>query len=427
MSVVLIVEDMPAMREQYAYDLRRLGGHETREVSSVAAAREILLREPIDCVLLDLELPGEDGFALLETLRGQGADVAVLVYTGTGDFDRCVRAVKLGAYGFLDKAEPIGRVVHEIGRALDHGRLTREVHRLAARFEEESSLVGRSGPIRALRESIAKLAPIPSPVLVTGESGTGKELVARDLHRLSPRATEPFVPVNCAALPEQLVESELFGHERGAFTGRGPRAARRVRDGGGAERSSWTRWGSCRRPRRRSCCASSRTTSSRAWVGEKPVAVTARVVAATNRDLDAEVEAKRFRGDLLFRLNVHVLRVPPLRERAGDVALLVRHFLALTAKRFGQRPKGITEEALAVLTARDWRRNNVRELRNVVERLVLAAPGETIDGDVVRPEGGPAASPDEELFRRVGSLAELKAEAERRLVLGPRWSGTRGM
>ncbi|MCA9750749.1 MAG: sigma-54-dependent Fis family transcriptional regulator, partial [Gemmatimonadetes bacterium] len=219
MSVVLIVEDVPAMREQYAYDLRRLGGYETREADDVPKAREVLLREPVDCILLDLELPGEDGFALLETLREQGADTPVLVYTGTGDFDRCVRAVKLGAYGFLDKAESIERVAHEIGRAIEHGRLAREVRRLAERLEEESSLVGQSGAIRGLRELLAKLAAIPSPVLIVGESGTGKELVARDLHRLSPRATQSFVPVNCAALPEQLVESELFGHERGAFTG----------------------------------------------------------------------------------------------------------------------------------------------------------------------------------------------------------------
>ncbi len=422
MSVVLIVEDVPAMREQYAYDLRRLGGYETREASTVAAARETLAREPIDCVLLDLELPGEDGFALLETLRAAGADVAVLVYTGTGDFDRCVRAVKLGAYGFLDKAEPIERVVHEIGRALDHGRLAREVRRLTARFEEESSLVGKSAAVRTLREDIAKLAPIPSPVLVTGESGTGKELVARDLHRLSPRAGEPFVPVNCAALPEALVESELFGHERGAFTG-ADRARRGAFELAGRGTIFLDEIGELPAAAQAKLLRVLEDEKLTRVGGEKPVAVTARVVAATNRDLDAEAAAGRFREDLLYRLNVHVLRVPPLRDREGDVPLLVRHFLGLTAKRFGQRPKGITDAAVNALAGREWRRNNVRELRNAVERLVLAAPGETIDADVVQGEGGGgaaaamAAGSADDLFGRTGALADLKAEAERRLVL----------
>ncbi len=419
MSVVLIVEDVPAMREQYAYDLRRLGGYETREASTVPAAREALAREPIDCVLLDLELPGEDGFALLETLRAQGADVSVLVYTGTGDFDRCVRAVKLGAYGFLDKAEPIERVVHEIGRALDHGRLTREVRRLSERFEEESSLVGKSAAIRALREGIAKLAPIPSPVLVTGESGSGKELVARELHRVGKRPRGPFVAVNCAALPENLVESELFGHERGAFTGadRARRGAFELAGRGTIFLDEIGELPAAAQAKLLRVLEDERLTRVG---GEKPIAAAARVVAATNRDLDAETAAGRFREDLLYRLNVHVLRVPPLREREGDVPLLVRHFLGLTAKRFGQRPKGITDAAANALAGRAWSRNNVRELRNAVERLVLAAPGETIDVEVVQGEGGagsavaPAA---DDLFERAGSLAELKAEAERRLVL----------
>jgi two-component system nitrogen regulation response regulator NtrX len=278
--------------------------------------------------------------------------------------------------------------------------------------------VGESGAVRALREEIGRLAPIPSPVLIVGESGTGKELVARDLHRLSPRARSPFLPVNCAALPESLVESELFGHERGAFTG-----ADRVRRGAFEAAEDGTLFldeiGELPAPAQAKLLRVLEEEKLVRLGGEKPVAVRARVVAATNRDLDAEAEAGHFRADLLFRLNVHVLRVPPLRDRPGDVPLLVRHFLGLTAKRFGARTKGIGEEALARLDAHDWRRNNVRELRNVVERMVIAAPGETIGPDAVPADlagGGPSAA-DDDLFRRTAPLRDLKAEAERRLVL----------
>jgi two-component system nitrogen regulation response regulator NtrX len=272
-----------------------------------------------------------------------------------------------------------------------------------------------------LRQAIRRLAPIPSPVLVVGESGTGKELVARDLHRLSPRAGHPFLAINCAALPENLVESELFGHERGAFTG-ADRVRRGAFEAGGEGTLFLDEIGELPAPAQAKLLRVLEDERVTRIGGEKPIAVQARIVAATNRDLDAAVEAGRFRADLLFRLNVHVVRVPPLRERTGDVPLLVRHFLGLTAKRFGARAKGITAEATERLAAHDWRRNNVRELRNIVERLVIAAPGETIGADLVPAELGgsgrsAAPAPDDDLFRRVAPLRELKSEAERRLVL----------
>jgi two-component system nitrogen regulation response regulator NtrX len=414
MSTILVVEDVAAMREQYAYDLKRLGGHETRAAGGVREALEILERDTVDCVLLDLEMPGADGFQLLKELGARGIAVPVIVYTGTGDYDRCVRAVKLGAYGFLDKAEPMERVLREVENAIERSRLAAEVAELRSLVEEESSMVGTSRALAALRESIRRLAPIPSPVLVQGESGTGKELVARDLHRLGPRGKGPFVAVNCAALPENLVESELFGHERAAFTGADRmRRGAFERAGGGTlfldevgelppavqakllrvlEEDSLTRVG-----------------------GAAPIALDARTVAATNRDLDAEAAAGRFRDDLLYRLNVHTIVVPPLRERLEDVPLLVHHFLGLTARRFGRRPLAIHPEALALLARHDWRRNNVRELRNAVERLVIAARGEEI-----APEDVPASFRDEGArpSARSGTLKDLKADAEREIVLG---------
>ncbi len=414
MSVVLIVEDVEALREQYTYDLKRLGGHETRPVSGVSEALAVLANEPVDCVLLDLEMPGRDGFELLAELQTQGAAVPVIVYTGTGDYERCVRAVKMGAWSFIDKAEPMERVLREIENAIERSSLRAQVESLRARLEEDSSLVGTSPALAEVRDAIGRLVDIPSPVLVLGESGTGKELVARDLHRLGHRASGPFVALNCAALPENLVESELFGHERGAFTGadRTRRGAFETASGGtllldeigelplGAqakllrvlEEEKVTRLG-----------------------GEKPVALTARVVAATNRDLDQEVAEKRFRQDLLFRLNGHVVQVPALRDRLSDVPELTHHFLRNVARRFGSRTKGITDDALNLLRAYDWTRNNVRELRNVVERMVIATPGETIGPEAVPSDltSGPAG---DDPLAGPGALKALKAEAEKRIV-----------
>ena len=216
---VLVVDDVPAMAGQYAYDLKRVGGYEATVAAGGDEAFEVLAREAIDCIVLDLEMPGIDGFEVLRRLQQRGIDTPVIVYTGTGSYDRCIQAVRLGAYGFVDKSEPIERVVQEIENAVSRGRLMKEVRALRSRSESDTPLIGDSAPMRALSNAITRLAAIPSSVLVVGESGTGKELVARELHRRGPGAKAPLVAVNSAALPEQLVESELFGHERGAFTG----------------------------------------------------------------------------------------------------------------------------------------------------------------------------------------------------------------
>jgi len=227
MSLVLIVDDVAAMREQYAYDLKRLGGFQTCTAAGGAEAIQVLDNEPVDCVILDLEMPGVDGFEVLKTLQTRRSRVPVIVYTGTGNYDRCVRAVKLGAYSFIAKEEPLERVVREVENALSWSRLHREVTVLRRKAGDDDPLLGESHSMRALKDRIAQLAPIPSPVLIQGESGSGKELVARRLHRLSGRAKADFVALNCAALPKNLTESEMFGHERGAFTG-----AERTRQGG---------------------------------------------------------------------------------------------------------------------------------------------------------------------------------------------------
>jgi DNA-binding NtrC family response regulator len=413
MTLVLVVDDVPAMAEQYAYDLRRLGGYEVEIAQDGRQALERLGGEVFDCVILDLEMPGMDGFEVLRTLERRGSEVPVIVYTGTGDYDRCIQAVRLGAYGFIDKAEPVERIVREIELATERRRLRAEVKTLRHRLEGDSALVGSSAPLQRLREQIARVAPVPSTVLITGESGTGKELVARELHRLGAHATAPFVALNAAALPEHLVESELFGHERGAFTGASAtrRGAFEAAELGTLFLDEIGELPLAAQAKLLRVLEDHRVTR----VGStRPITVEARVVAATNRDLEAEVRAGRFRQDLFYRLNVHQIAVPPLRERRSDVPEIAQGFAAAISARFGMRPKRLAPDTIDLLMAYDWPRNNVRELRNVVERMIIAA-----DGEVIGPEHVPSELRGETPRGSGGgeSFQELKAEAERRIVI----------
>jgi two-component system response regulator AtoC len=412
MSRILVVDDVPVLALQYAYDLSRIGEHECAMVGSGAAALARLDAGGIDCVILDLEMPGMDGFEVLRKLKHRGDDTPVIVYTGTGNYDRCIEAVRNGAAGFIDKAEPMERVAQEVEHVIERHLLRREVFALQVKLGD-SALLGRSAAMEQLRKDIARVAVVPSAVLITGESGTGKELVARELHRLGAHPAAPLIALNCAALPEHLVESELFGHERGAFTG-----------------AAVTRKGAFE--------AAGQGTLFLDEIGELPAAmqpkllrvledhtvtrvgsnsavnVKARVVAATNRDLDRMARDGGFRDDLLYRLNVHVIRTPALRDRREDISLLAERFVDVTCREFGILPKRLAPEARAALVAHDWKRNNVRELRNAVERAVVKAEGETIRvADLpqsVRGDGDDATTDD-------GSFQARRSDAERRIVL----------
>jgi two-component system nitrogen regulation response regulator NtrX len=418
MTQVLVVDDVPAMAEQYAYDLKRVGHYQTIVAAGGDEALDVLATEPIDCVVLDLEMPGIDGFEVLRRLQQRGIDTPVIVYTGTGSYDRCVQAVRLGAYGFVDKAEPIERVVQEIENAVSRGRLVKEVRSLRSRLDSETPLIGDSPKMQALRDAIARVAPIPSSVLIAGESGTGKELVARELHRRGPGAKSPLVAVNSAALPEQLVESELFGHERGAFTG-----ADRLRRGAFENAGSGTLFldeiGELPLPAQAKLLRVLEDRKVMRLGGDRAIQVTARIVAATNRHLEREVDAGRFRQDLYYRLNVHTLRVPPLRDRLSDIPALINHLLPTIASHLGVRPKTITPEAIALLAAYDWRRNNVRELRNCLERMMIASDAPVIGAADVPPEiRGDERDETADMTSPPGTLKALKAQAERQIVLG---------
>jgi len=413
MTLVLVVDDVPAMGEQYAYDLKRLGGYDVQVAQDGRQALERLGGEAVDCVILDLEMPGMDGFEVLRALERRGSEVPVIVYTGTGNYDRCIQAVRLGAYGFIDKAEPVERIVREIELALERRRLRAEVLALRRRLDAETSLVGSSAAMQRLREQIGRVAPVPSTVLVVGESGTGKELVARELHRLGPGSTAPFVALNCGALPENLVESELFGHERGAFTG-----ASVTRKGAfeAAERGTLflDEIGELPLPAQAKLLRVLEERRLTRLGATRPLAVEARVVAATNRDLEVNVREGRFRQDLYYRINVHQVAVPPLRDRRSDVPEIAERFAAAICERFGIRPKRLAPDTLELLMGYDWARNNVRELRNVVERMIIATDGDVIGPDQVPPElrgdSGPRSEPGQ-------TFQALKAEAERQILI----------
>lgn len=410
MPLVLIVDDVPALAEQYAYDLRRLGDFETRVAGGGKEALEVLKTEPVDCMILDLEMPGLDGFGVLRALQTWVAAPPVIVYTGTGNFDRCMQAIRLGAVSFIDKAEPMLRVVLEVQRALEQDRVSAEVRALRAEMARDSPLVGSSPAMKQLKVQIRRVAPIPSTVLVLGESGSGKELVAREIHREGGH-DRPFVALNAGAIAESLVESELFGHEKGAFTG-----ADRLHRGAFERAAGGTLFLDEIGELSPSLQARLlRVLESRELVrvgGERTVKVTARVVAATHRDLDAAALDGSFRTDLLYRLNTHVLRVPPLRERRSDIPELARALLLGICRDFGLKVRVLSPEVMQALTDQDWSRNNVRELRNALERLVIASDTEVIGTEALPDDWsvGPGSPP-------ATTFAARKAEAERAIVL----------
>jgi len=392
---LLIVDDEPRILESLVR-LFESEGFAVETARDGAAAEVQLAAGDFDGVLLDVALPGDDGLTLLGRWGAAYPGVTIVMMSGHGTIEMAVEALRRGAYDFLEKPLSSDKALVTVKNALRQARLARENRELRESAGLGRTIVGRSTAIRTLIDAIALAAPTTATVLVTGESGTGKELVARALHDLSPRKDEAFVALNCAALPEELVESELFGHEKGAFTG-----ALAARRGKFEEAHRGTLFldeiGDM----------SARTQAKLLRVlqdglvtrvgGASATKVDVRVVAATNRDLAAAVASGTFREDLYYRLAVVPLAVPPLRDRPEDLSLLTEHFLAALAKAMGRKPRRLERSALELLARHRWP-GNVRELRNLLERLVILTPGETIGArDVAKQLPGlPDAAPPEE-------------------------------
>src|SRR5947208_15416175 len=375
MASVLIVDDEPGVRSALSGVLRD-EGYQVDAVESGEACLELLGRQPFDVVVLDVWLPGLDGLATLTRMRERQVDAQVVIISGHGNVESAVRAIKMGAFDFVEKPLSLEKTVLVIANAVRQRRLEAENRELRATVGRRHTIVGDSYPMGQLLEQVAMAAPTNGRVLIYGENGTGKELVARTIHSHSRRAGGPFIEVNCAAIPEELIESELFGHMRGAFTG--ATADRRgkfeLADGGTLFLDEI---GDMSLKTQAKVLRALQEQVVEPVGGTQSVKVDVRVIAATNKDLPVEIRAGRFREDLYFRLNVIPIFVPPLREPDNDVTLLAEHFIAEFTREYGRRSKKLDSGAATGLRSYRWP-GNVRELRNVIERLMIMVPGETI-------------------------------------------------
>ncbi|HEX2162864.1 MAG TPA: sigma-54 dependent transcriptional regulator [Thermoanaerobaculia bacterium] len=408
---VLVVDDEAAIRDS----LRMVLEYEGYRVDEAASGRQALIKageHTPDAIVLDVKMPEMDGLEVLRQLGERGIEVPVLVISGHADVPTAVEATRRGAFDFFEKPLQRERVLLSLRNAVESHRLASENRSLR---HEADELIGSSPPMRKLRETIERAAPTPATVLVTGESGTGKELVARAIHKRSPRAGRTLVQVNCAAIPEELIESELFGHEKGSFTGAVRRQTGKFvsADGGTIFLDEI---GDLSARAQAKVLRVLQNGEVEPVGAERTVRVDVRVIAATNRNLEDEIAAGRFREDLFYRLNVVPIRTPPLRERLEDVPLLVDYFVRRYAAQNNYRPREIEPEALELLASLPWR-GNVRELKNLVERLLILTGGETIGkNDVLAAAGG--ARPDlGSAALSAKTLRDFRETAERLFIL----------
>ncbi|HEX6160367.1 MAG TPA: sigma-54 dependent transcriptional regulator [Thermoanaerobaculia bacterium] len=380
MPKILIIDDEPAIRTTLSSILED-EGHRTTACESGEEGIAQYARDEFDLILLDLWLPGIDGLSVLERLRSTAAP-PVIVISGHGSVEAAVKATRLGAYDFLEKPLSLERVLLTVNHALSDRRLREQVRDLRRHLTLEEILIGESEAMTRLEQQIRSAAPTTSRVLITGENGSGKEIVARTLHRLSPRSEQPFIDVNCAAIPEELIESELFGHRKGAFTGAidDRKGKFELADGGTlfldevGDMSLKTQAKVLR--------VLQEQTFQRVG-GQQTIKVDVRVLAATNKELEAEIGNGSFRSDLYYRLNVIPIEVPPLRARGNDIVLLAEHFLRRFAAEAAVPKKRLSPGATTKLRAYHWP-GNVRELRNVIERLAILHQGEVIEAEDVQ-------------------------------------------
>jgi two-component system, NtrC family, nitrogen regulation response regulator NtrX len=416
MSSILIVDDEPGVRSALSGVLRD-EGYSVDAVESGEACLERLGRRVFDVVVLDVWLPGMDGLATLARMRERQVDAQVVIISGHGNVESAVRAIKMGAFDFVEKPLSLEKTVLVVRNALRQRHLEAENLALRARMDAQHTMVGDSPGMMRLREQVAMAAPTNGRVLIFGENGTGKELVARNIHALSLRRTGPFVEVNCAAIPEDLIESELFGHVRGAFTGAvaDRRGKFELAHGGTIFLDEI---GDMSLKTQAKVLRVLQEQVMEAVGGSTRIKVDARVLAATNKDLRAEIKAGNFREDLYFRLNVVPISVPPLRERRDDIALLADHFMVVLAKEYGRRAKGFDTDALQALQRYSWP-GNVRELRNVIERLMIMVPGERVSGrDLLFLDQSPAQLPSGEAPAvPIMPLHDARDDFERQYIL----------
>jgi two-component system nitrogen regulation response regulator NtrX len=406
-GTVLVVDDESAIRESLRMVLEYEGFKVVEAANGDQALQQARRVQP-DAVLLDIKMPELDGLQVLQLLRERGYEMPVIIVTGHGDISTAIEATKRGAYDFFEKPLQRDRVLLSLRNALESYRLQKESQSYQLRADE---LIGSSAALRQLRETINKAAPSTATVLITGESGTGKELVARALHLLSPRRDRPFVQVNCAAIPDELIESELFGHEKGSFTGAVRKQVGKfvAADGG----TIFLDEVGDMSPRTQAKVLRVLQNGEVEPVGSHDLArVDVRVLAATNRSLEDEIAEGRFREDLYYRLNVVPIRTPPLREHLEDIPELVEYFVRRYATANNLRPKEFSAGAIRELQGLEWK-GNVRELKNIVERLLILGEGDEIDDSAVAASMGTKRGDLSTVVREAVTLKQFREVAER--------------
>ncbi|MCG8385563.1 MAG: sigma-54 dependent transcriptional regulator [Cytophagales bacterium] len=381
MPKILIVDDEQSIRDT----LKEILEYEKYEVSEAKNGEEglkMLNKEKFDVALCDIKMPKMDGLEVLEKSVEQGIDTQFIMISAHGTIETAVEATKKGAYDFIQKPPDLNRLLVTLRNALDKGSLVNETRVLKKKVSKAYDIVGESGAIQMVKETIEKVAPTDARVLITGENGTGKELVARQIHEKSNRSKGAMVEVNCAAIPSELIESELFGHEKGSFT-----SAVKQRIGKFEQANEGTLFldeiGDMSLSAQAKVLRALQENRITRVGGDKDIRVNVRVVAATNKNLKEAIEENKFREDLYHRLSVILIKVPPLRDRSDDIPILVNKFLSDIAAEYGTKTKEIHTEAVQLLQKHSWT-GNIRELRNVVERLVIMSGAEITTEDVVK-------------------------------------------
>jgi len=381
MPKILIIDDEASIRSTLR-EILEYEKYEVQEAPDGEKGLEMLENDPFDIVLCDIKMPKLDGMEVLEKVMELGIDVPFIMISAHGTIETAVEATKKGAFDFIQKPPDLNRLLLTLRNALDKSNLVNETRKLKRKISKTYDIVGESDAISQVKETIEKVAPTEARVLITGENGTGKELVARWIHEKSNRHKNPLVEVNCAAIPSELIESELFGHEKGSFT-----SAVKQRIGKFEQANGGTLFldeiGDMSLSAQAKVLRALQENRITRVGGEKDIKVNTRVVAATNKDLKKEISDNNFREDLYHRIGVIIINVPPLRDRKDDIPLLVDRFLEDIANEYGDKKKTISAEALQKLQKMDWT-GNIREIRNVTERLVIMCNNEITADDVAK-------------------------------------------
>lgn len=368
---ILIADDESRIRSSLGGILQD-EGYEVRTAENGVLALGSIEEDPPDLVMLDIWMPEMDGMEVLERIKGQWPEIAVIMISGHGSIEAAVKAIKKGAYDFVEKPLSLEKTILVVQHAIENQKLTNENRRLRQRDETRYRIVGGSRAIQEVKRQISLAGPTSGWVLITGENGTGKELVAREIHNRSQRVDKPLIGVNCAAIPEDLIESELFGHEKGSFTG-----ATQKRKGKFELADQGTLFldevGDMSLKTQAKVLRALEEQSFQRVGGSNQITVDLRIIAASNKDLKSEIEAGRFREDLFYRLHVIPIHIPPLRERKEDIPLLIDHFLNVYSSESGGTKKVMSKESLEILLMYDWP-GNVREMKNLIERMVIMVP-----------------------------------------------------